>query len=223
MPLKPLGALGILLAYPAAAGSDGDQIIARARATEAAEVQALARAPIELHTHGYINDGKASHRIESIRLIQYRPDGTILNQFQRGQLDGKPIDEEELRKAIGAQDRKKEHGEILTYALAPLSSPEMEVTAVGPAPAGGYTLRCKPRREALVSTITLVVDEKTGHKRSATVEIGGLRAKLADRIENVLVYSDDGGPADFHASFHVKLAWIERSAEFASKRISPHR
>jgi len=121
LPLKPLGALGILLAYPASAGGDGDQIIARARATEAAEVQALARAPIELHTHGYINDGKASHRIESIRLIQYRPDGTILNQFQRGQLDGKPIDEEELRKAIGAQDRNKEHGEILTYALAPLS------------------------------------------------------------------------------------------------------
>jgi hypothetical protein len=212
-----------LLAYPHPASAGGDDVIARARATEAAEVQALARAPIELHTHGYVNDGKASHQIESFRLIRYRTDGTVLNQFQRGQLDGKPIDEEELRKAIGAQDKKKEHGEILTYALAPLSSPEMEVTPVGPAPSGGFTLRCKPKDDALVSAILLVVDEKTGHKRSATMEIAGLKAKLADRIENVLVYGEDGGPADFHASFHVKLAWIERSAEFSSKRISSHR
>jgi len=222
--VKPLGALAILLALPAAAGGgDGEPIIARARAAEAAELWALARAPIELHTHGYVNDGKATHRIESFRRIQYHGDGTVLNQFERGELDGKPIDEQELRRAIGAQDQKKEHGEILTYALAPLSSPDMEVTALGPAPAGGFTLRCKPKHDALVAAITLIVDEKSGHKRSATIEIAGLKAKLADRIENLLVYGEDGGPADFHASFHVKLAWIERSAEFASKRISPHK
>ena len=97
----------------------------------------------------------------------------------------------------------------------------MEVTAVGPAPAGGFTLRCKPKHDALVAVITLVVDARTGHKRTASMEIAGIKAKLADRIENLLVYDDDGGPADFHASFHVKLAWIERSAEFASKRVSP--
>jgi hypothetical protein len=67
----------------------------------------------------------------------------------------------------------------------------------------------------------VIVDAGTGHKRSATLEIAGFRAKLADRIENILTYDDDGGPADFHASFHVKLAWIERSAEFASRRIWP--
>jgi hypothetical protein len=97
----------------------------------------------------------------------------------------------------------------------------MEVTAVGPAAAGGYTLRCRVTRdEALVSVVTLLVDEKTGRKRTATIEIAGVKAKLADRLENVLTYADDGAPAEFHALFHFKMAWIERSAEFRSKRIA---
>jgi len=223
--MRSLGALGVLLATsPAAAlAADGDQVIARARAAESAEVRALAGTPIHLQTHGYVNDGKTVRRIESFRLIQYRADGGVSNQFEHGTLDGRPIDEAELRRAMGAQDQKREHGEILTYALAPLSSPDMEVTAVGPAPAGGFTLRCTPKRDALVAAVTLIVDAATGHKRSATIEIAGFRAKLADRIESVLVYDPDGGPADFHASFHVKLAWIERSAEFATRRISSHK
>jgi len=46
-----------------------------------------------------------------------------------------------------------------------------------------------------------------------------MKAKLADRLENVLFYADDGAPARFQSSFHFKLAWIERSAEINSERV----
>lgn len=219
--MRRLGALGILLAGPAlGAPEGGEAVIARARAFEAGQVRALAAQPVELHTHGFVNDGKTTRVIDSFRRLLYHADGAVTNQFQSGQLDGKPVSEGELRKAMGAEDKTNEHGEVLGWALAPLSSPDMEVTAVGPAPSGGYTLRCRVKKDAMVSAVVLVVDEKTGRKRSASIEIGGMRARLADRLENVLAYADDGAPVEFHASFHFKLGWIERSADFRSKRIA---
>jgi len=222
--MKFFGVVGMLLAAPAVAAAEpgGDAVIARARATEAAQLRALAAAPVAMHTHGTINDGTTTHTIESVRRLLYRGDGSVTNEFDHGQLDGKAVTEAELRKAMGAKTEPRDHREVLTWALAPLSSPDMEVTAVGPAAAGGYTLRCKVTRdEAMVSLVTLVVDQQTGRKRSATIEIAGVKAKLADRLENVLTYADDGAPAEFHALFHFKMAWIERSAEFRSKRITP--
>ena len=50
-------------------------------------------------------------------------DGTVSNTFERGQVDGKPVTEEELRRAMGVKEEPKEHGDVLTWALAPLSSP----------------------------------------------------------------------------------------------------
>jgi hypothetical protein len=219
---KPLGALVMLLASPAVAAPEGgDAIIARARAAESAQLRVLSRAPVAVHTNGRVSDGKTTHTIETFRRVQYGSDGTVSNTFERGQIDGKPAREEEVRKAMGAKDQPKEHGDVLTWALAPLSSPDMEVTAVGPAQTGGYTLRCRVKRDAMVSVVTLLVDEKTGRKRTANIEIAGARAKLADRLENVLTYADDGGPARLEATFHFKLGWIERSAQFRSERIPP--
>lgn len=219
--MRRLGALGILLAGPAlGAPEGGEAVIARARAFEAGQVRALAAQPVDLHTHGFVSDGKTTRVIDSFRRLLYHADGAVTNQFQSGQLDGKPVNEAELRKAMGAEDKPNEHGEVLGWALAPLSSPDMEVTAVGPAPGGGYTLRCRVKKDAMVSAVVLVVDEKTGRKRSASIEIGGMRARLADRLENMLAYADDGAPVEFHASFHFKMGWIERSAEFRSKRIA---
>jgi hypothetical protein len=218
---RAVGAVGVLLACPAALGStDGGEVIARARAAEAAQLRALARAPVQLHTRGFVFDGKDTHQIESFRRLQYGADGTVANTFERGVLDGKPVGEAELRKAMGAPEPGKDRREMLTFALAPLSAPDMEVTAVGPAAGGGYTLRCKVPDNALVSFVTLVVDEKTGRKRTATIEVASVKAKLADRLENVLTYADDGAPAEFHAAFHFKMAWIERAAEFTSKRVA---
>lgn len=219
--MRRLGALGILLAGPAlGAPEGGEAVIARARAFEAGQLRALAARPVELHTHGFVSDGKTTRVIDSFRRLLYHADGAVTNQFQSGQLDGKPVNEAELRKAMGAEDKPNEHGEVLGWALAPLSSPDMEVTAVGPAPGGGYTLRCRVKKDAMVSAVVLVVDEKTGRKRSASIEIGGMRARLADRLENMLAYADDGAPVEFHASFHFKMGWIERSADFRSKRIA---
>jgi hypothetical protein len=218
--VRSLGVLGLMLAFPALAAPEGEAVIARARAVEGAQLRALAGAPVELHTHGWINDGKATHTIESFRRLQYRGDGGVTNLFERAWLDGKPVNEEELHAAIGARAQPKDHAEVLSYALAPLSAPDIEVTAAGPAPDGGYTLRCKVRRDdPLVGVITLVVDQKTGRKRTAALEMAGLKTRLADLLENVLTYAEDGAPADFHARFHFKLAWIERSAEFRSQRI----
>jgi hypothetical protein len=218
MSSAPLGALVAVLA--GAADVDGG-VIARARAAESAQLRLLARAPVRLRTNGRFGDGKTTHTFESFRRIEYRDDGTVSNMFERGQVDGKPATEAELRRAMGIKEDPKDHDDVLTWALAPLSSPDMEVTAVAPAPGDGTVLRCRVKRDALVSVVILIVDARTGRKRAARIEMAGLKAKLADRLENVLSYADDGAPERFHSSFHFKLGWIERSAEISSERVRP--
>lgn len=215
-----IAALALLLASPSAAAADaGDAIITRARAAESAQLRTLSRAPVALRTSGRFGDGKATHTFESFRRFAYGSDGTVSNTFERGQVDGKPATEEELRKAMGVKDEPKERGDVITWALAPLSSPAIEVTALGPAADGGYTLRCRVTRDAVVSTVTLLVDAQTGRKRTAHIQMAGTRAKLADKLENVLTYAEDGAPSEFRSSFYFKLGWIVRSAEIRSERV----
>ena len=131
----------------------------------------------------------------------------------------KAVTEDELRKAMGIKESPREHDDVLTWALAPLSSRDIEVAAVGPAPSDGYTLRCRVTRDAVVSEVVLVVDARTGRKRTASIQMAGMRAKLADKLENVLSYGEDGAPSRFRSSFRFKMAWIERSAEVSSERV----
>src|SRR5262249_27984609 len=162
-------------------------------------------APVELHTTGRFGDGKTMHKFESFRRIAYGGDGGISETFEHGQVDGKPVTEDELRTAMGMKDQTKARGDIISWALAPLSSPDMEVSGAGPAPSGGYTLRCRVTRDAVVSVVTLIVDEQSGRKRAASIEMAGMKAKLADRLENVLTYAEDGAPSAFRSSFHFKM------------------
>jgi hypothetical protein len=218
----PFGTLALLLATPAAARADGgDAVIARARAAEAAQLRLLSRAPVALHTNGRFDDGKTTHTFESFRRVDYRSDGAVSNTFERGQVDGKPATEAELRAAMGIKEDPKQHDDVLSWALAPLSSRDMDVTPVGPTQPGGYALRCRVKRDALVSVVVLIVDEQTGRKRAAEIQMAGVKAKLADRLENILFYADDGAPARFHSSFHFKMGWIERSADITSLRVPP--
>ena len=216
----PLGALAVIFAARAAL-ADGGDIVARARAAESAQLHLLSRAPVALHTNGQFGDGKTTHTFESFRRVEYRDDGTVSNTFERGQVDGKPATEAELRRAMGMKEEPKDHDDVLTWALAPLSSRDMDVTVVGPADAGGYALRCRVKRDAVVSVVVLIVDEKTGRKRAASIQMAGMKARLADRLENLLFYADDGAPARFHSSFRFKLGWIERNAEINSERVAP--
>ncbi len=218
----PIGLLALLLAAPVAAAPDGaDAIVARARAAEAAQLRQLSRAPVELRTTGRFGDGKTMHTFESFRRIAYGGDGGIAETFEHGQVDGKPVTEDELSAAMGMKDQAKARGDIVSWALAPLSSPDMEVTAVGRSPSGGYTLRCRVTRDAVVDVVTLIIDERSGRKRTASIEMAGMKAKLADRLENVMTYADDGAPSAFRSSFHFKLGWIERMAEVRSERARP--
>ena len=165
-----IAALALLRRLAQRGGADaGDAIITRARAAESAQLRTLSRAPVALRTSGRFGDGKATHTFESLRRFAYGSDGTVSNTFERGQVDGKPVTEEELRKAMGVKDEPKERGDVIAWALAPLSSPAIEVTALGPAADGGYTLRCRVTRDAVVSTVTLLVDEKTAqaHRRTS--------------------------------------------------------
>lgn len=216
----PLGALAVVFATRAAL-ADGGDIVARARAAESAQLHLLSRAPVGLHTNGQFGDGKTTHTFESFRRVEYRDDGSVLNTFERGQVDGKPATEPELRRAMGMKEEPKDHDDVLTWALAPLSSRDMDVTVVGPADTGGYALRCRVKRDAVVSVVVLIVDEKTGRKRAASIQMAGVKARLADRLENLLFYADDGAPARFHSTFRFKLGWIERNAEINSERVVP--
>ena len=215
-----LGALAVMFVARTAL-ADGGDIVARARAAESAQMHLLSGAPVALHTNGRFGDGKTTHTFESFRRVEYRDDGTVSNTFERGQVDGKPATEAELRRAMGMKEEPKDHDDVLTWALAPLSSRDMDVTVVGPADAGGYALRCRVKRDAVVSVVVLIVDEKTGRKRAASIQMAGMKARLADRLENLLFYADDGAPARFHSSFRFKLGWIERNAEINSERVAP--
>src|SRR5215204_3652695 len=109
---KPLGALALLLVAPAVAADDGgDVMIARARAAESAQLRVLSRAPVALHTSGRFGDGKTTHTFESFRRVLYRSDGTVSNIYESGQVDGKPVKEEELRKAMGAKEQPNQQGD----------------------------------------------------------------------------------------------------------------
>src|SRR5690348_15845583 len=107
--------VGVVLAGTALASppEGGDAMIARARAAEAAQLRVLAAAPVDLHTQGSIFDGKTTRTIESFRRLQYHADGTISNSFQHGSVDGKPVSETELRKAMGAPEPGKDRADML--------------------------------------------------------------------------------------------------------------
>jgi len=129
------GALSVagaaLAAAPGAAlAGGGDAVVARARAAESAEIHLLSRTPVALHTNGRFGDGTTTHTFESYRRVEYRDDGSVSNTFERGQVDGKPATEAELRKAMGIKEDPKDHDDVLTWALAPLSSRDMDVTVV---------------------------------------------------------------------------------------------
>jgi hypothetical protein len=207
-----VGALVLLV--QALASQEGNALIARARAVEAAQLEALAGTNVELHTRGVVKNGRTTHTVETFRRIQYRKDRAPANVFVRGQLDGHAVTEAELRKGTGAPERPKNSPEPLTLALAPLTSPDFEVTAVD-----SNTLRCRPRHDSQVAAITLLVDRQTGRKRSAVLEPAGTLTRLADRIEVVLTYAEDGAPAELRSSIVVKFAWILRSAELRSERV----
>jgi len=217
-----LAALLFVASLAAAVPDGGDAIVARARAAEAAQLRLLSRAPVELHTRGRFGAGKTMHDFESFRRLDYAAGGVVADTFQHGTVDGKPVTEDELRKAMGMKmTGQTRGGDVLTWALAPLSSPDIQVTPAGPSPSGGYALRCRVTRDAPVGAVTVIVDEKTGRKRSASIEMAGVKARLADRLEKVLTYADDGAPAAFRSSFHFKLGWIERRAEVRSERVLP--
>ena len=214
-----LGALAVMFVARTAL-ADGGDIVARARAAESAQMHLLSRAPVALHTNGQFGDGKTTHTFESFRRVEYRDDGTVSNTFERGQVDGKPATEAELRRAMGMKEEPKDHDDVLTWALAPLSSRDMDVTAVGPADAGGYALRCRVKRDAVVSVVVLMVDEKTGRKRAASIQMAGVKARLADRLENLLFYADDGAPAavPLELSLQAGLDRAERGGQLRARR-----
>ena len=211
-------ALILLTSALAVADARSDTVLARARATERAQLAALAGTTMQMQTRGTLRNGKATHTIETLRHLTVARDGTIKNDFVWGNLDGEPKDEGGLREASGAPKKRPGQAETLTVAMTPLTAGDIGVTPVGPAP-GGYLLRCDVRRDAAVGRIDLVVDEATGRKLSATLYPAGALIKLAARAEMRLVYAADGSPAALHSAFAVHALWVNRTAELTTTRL----
>jgi len=213
-------ALVVLAAAAGVAHADarGDAVLARARATERAQLAALAGTTLQMHTRGTLRNGKTTHSLEALRHLGVAADGTIFNDFVWGKIDGEPKDERELRAASGAPRKRPGQAESLTIALSPLTGDGVDVTPVGPTP-GGYLLRCDVVRDAAVARIDLVVDEATGKKRSATLRPAGALVKLADRADMQLAYADDGAPAALRSAFAARVLWVDRSAEMVTTRL----
>jgi hypothetical protein len=212
-------ALAVTL-LPAAALADarGEAVLARARATEQAQLAALAGTTLQMHTEGTIREGRTRHTLQARRTLAVAADGTIRNDFVWGKLDGVDTDEAGLRRASGAPKKPAGQAEALTVALAPLTARDCEVTPMGPI-AGGYQLRVEVHRDASIARIDLVVDEATGKKRSAALHPAGTLVKLADRAEMRLVYADDGAPLALRSQFAAKVLWVDRAAELTTTRV----
>jgi hypothetical protein len=207
----------LLVAAVAHADSRGDAVVARARATEKAQLAALAGTTLEMETRGTLRNGRALHSIEAMRHLAIGSDGTIRNDFVWGKIDGQPKDERGLREASGAPKKRAGQAESLTIAMAPLTGGDIDVKPIGPVQ-GGYLLRCDVRRDAAVARIDLVVDEATGKKLSATLHPAGALVRLADRAEMRLAYADDGAPAVLRSAFAARVLWVDRAAEMVTTR-----
>jgi len=197
------------------ADARGEAVLARARATERAQLAALAGTTLRMQTRGTLRNGKATHTIEAMRHLGVALDGTIHNDFVWGKIDGQLTDESGLRAASGAPKKRAGQAESLTVALAPLTGGGVDVKPIGPTQ-GGYLLRCDVRRDAAVGRIDLIVDEATGKKRSASLHPAGTLVKLADRAEMELVYADDGTPAMLRSAFAARILWVDRAAEMVT-------
>ncbi len=202
----------------AAGDGRGDAVLARARATERAQLDALAGTTMQMQTRGTLRNGGATHTLEAERHLAVGRDGTIRNDFIWGKVDGQPLDEAGLRKASGAPKKPAGQAEALTVALAPLTAGDVDVSPVGPV-AGGYLLRCDVRRDAAVARIDLVVDEASGRKLAATLHPAGTLVKLADRADMQLTYAPDGTPAELHSLFAARILWIDRAADLTTTRV----
>jgi hypothetical protein len=214
--VKPVSLIATLLvAHVALADARGEAVLARARATERAQLTALAGTTLQMQTTGTLRNGKATHTIEAMRHLGVAADGSIHNDFVWGKIDGRTMDESGLRAASGAPKKRAGQAESLTIAMAPLTGSGVEVKPVGPT-AGGYLLRCDVRRDAAVARIELVVDEASGKKLSATLHPAGTLVKLADRAEMRLAYADDGTPAALHSAFTARVLWVDRAAEMVT-------
>jgi hypothetical protein len=200
------------------ADARGDAVLARARATERAQLLALAGTTLHMQTRGTLRNGSTRHTLEAMRHLAVALDGTIRNDFIWGRLDGQSLDEAGLRKASGAPKKPPGQAEALTVALAPLTAADVTVTPVG-AGRGGYLLRCDVRRDAAVARIDLVVDEASGRKLAATLHPAGTLVKLADRAEMALTYDHDGTPAALESRFAARILWIDRAAELTTTRL----
>jgi hypothetical protein len=219
--LHTLAALAALVAASTAhADARGDAVLARARATERAQLAALAGTTLSMQTRGTLRNGKKTQTIEALRHLGIRSDGTIVNDFVWGKIDGVSYDESGLRAATGAPKKRAGQAESLTVAMAPLGDRGIDVTPVGPVE-GGYLLRCNVRRDAAVARIDLIVDEASGRKLSATLHLAGALVKLADRAEMQLAYAADGTPAELRSAFAARVLWIDRSAEMLTTPLKP--
>jgi len=210
-----LVALALLAGGVAHADARGDAVLARARATERAQLAALAGTTLQMHTTGTLRSGKKTRTIEALRHLGIAADGRIINDFVWGKIDGVSFDESGLRAASGAPKKRAGQAESLTIAMAPLTGEGVEVTPIGPT-VGGYLLRCNVKRDAAVGRIDLVVDEATGRKLSAALHPAGTLVKLADRAEMELAYAPDGTPAELRSAFAARVLWIDRAAEMVT-------
>ena len=82
----------LLVAHAALADARGEAVLARARATERAQLAALAGTTLEMHTTGTLRNGKKTQTIEALRHLGIATDGSIHNDFVWGKIDGQPLE-----------------------------------------------------------------------------------------------------------------------------------
>jgi hypothetical protein len=204
----------LLLASPAQGDERGDWV-AKVRAVETQQLQALAGKSFGMASKGVLMDGKKRHEVSTWRRIAYAAPGQTSLSWERGEFDGQPVDEELLREKMAGK-KKRMGADLLLCVLAPFT--DSDVSYLGPAEGGGARFYAVPhQRGGKVMSVQIEVDAQ-GRKRSATPRLGGEDFKYADKADFTMRFAEDGGPLSYQSFTSGHFLWWSKSLEMAGTR-----
>jgi hypothetical protein len=193
-PLSLLALAVLALGSPVPASAADADLVARARAKEAAQLASLARTPVRVEAEGRASGGRRSRDIAWTREITYAPDGTV----QVRQLSGP-----------GGGARGGRGLQLLgPLTLAPFSVPGAQLAVrPSPGPDGSVLVEVKSPAGGAISAVVVEVDPATGAKRALQVVPGnGEDGRVSDARARI-TFAEDGA-----------IARLESHAEIQGRR-----
>ncbi|ACG71834.1 conserved hypothetical protein [Anaeromyxobacter sp. K] len=194
-PLSLLALAVLALSSPMTASAADADLVARARAKEAAQLAALARSPVQVQAEGRASGGRRSRELAWTREITYATDGSV----QVRQLSGS---------SEGGRSGRGGVQLLAPLTLAPFSVPGAQL-AVRPSagPGGSVLVEVRSPAGGAISAVVVEVDPATGAKRALEVVPGGGEGGRVSEARARITFDADGA-----------IARLESHAEIQGRR-----